>query len=65
MNRLKVGEIIKFYRIKKGVTQQELGEYCGTSRNYVSTLERCKHDPKSSFLLKCIEYLDIPFNSFF
>jgi transcriptional regulator with XRE-family HTH domain len=38
--QVKFGKAIREYRIKKGISQEQLAELCGLHRTYISDVER-------------------------
>lgn len=58
-----VGELIAFYREKKGWTQTQLGEACGytsTAQSRVSNYEKGAREPKIGELKKIAKKLEQP-----
>jgi DNA-binding XRE family transcriptional regulator len=51
----RIGRLIKEARIKSGLTQQELAEKSGTTRNYISRIENDRSDIELDTLRKIIE----------
>lgn len=47
---LKVGEKIRLYRMKSGLSQEELAERCGLYRTYIGHLENGRYLPSSYIL---------------
>lgn len=41
----KLGEILRKYRLEKGLSQEELALRCGLERVYISLIERGKRNP--------------------
>ena len=60
-----IQEKIKFYRTKKGLTQDKLSEMCHISSDYLSEIERGKKVPSLKRLLIIINVLDISLSEFF
>ena len=46
-----IGPALKKYRKQAGVTQQEIAEAAGISKNYVSAIERGAHQPTANILI--------------
>lgn len=65
MVKLEIGEVIRFYRKRKKITQQQLADFCGISKQYLSSIERNEHKPNAALLLSVIKYLNIPLDAFF
>lgn len=57
-----LGEIIKKYRIKKGLTQKELSELSHISYSYLTKIETDKKSPSPEVLVTLLILLDIPGN---
>ncbi len=56
---LDLGQKIKKFRLKKGLTQYELADKCDMNRNYIGMLERGERNPTYSTLLAVVKGLDI------
>ena len=50
--RIKLGLNIKFQRIKKGLTQEQLGELTDISTKHITKIENAKVTPSSYMLYK-------------
>ena len=57
------GQRLQSYREKAGITQQEMADACGLSKNYISAIERgihkCNADTFITYGLKCSVSLDV------
>ena len=53
------GQIIKKFRIKAGLTQEQLSEKLGISLKYISRIENGYSGIKTQTLIKCINILGI------
>ncbi len=51
----KLGVLLQQARLKKGLTQQQLAEKCGTNKSYISKIENNIKDVRISTLKKIIE----------
>ena len=51
----KLGYMIQQARIKKGMTQEELAEKCGTNKGYISKIENNVKEIRLSTLQKIVE----------
>lgn len=51
----KLGALIHEARLKKGMTQEELAERCGTNKAYISRVENNIKDVRISTLQKIVE----------
>lgn len=51
----KLGTLIQQARVKKGLTQEQLAERCGTNKGYISKVENDIKDVRISSLLKIVE----------
>jgi transcriptional regulator with XRE-family HTH domain len=54
-----VGERLKTLRIRRALTQEELAERAGLSKNAVNRLEVDKAEPRMSTLRKLAQALDV------
>lgn len=54
MDILKVfGENVKFYRTKKGISQEKFGEMCNLHRTYISDIERFNRNISRKYTENC------------
>lgn len=60
MNR--INKLIKEKRIEKGLTQQELANAIGITRNYISDIENGRYTPSLKTTIKLASYLDLNLN---
>lgn len=51
----KLGAMIHDARLKKGLTQEELAEKCGTTKSYISRIENNVKEVRISTLQKIVE----------
>jgi len=51
----KIGALIHDARLKKGLTQEELAEKCGTTKSYISKIENDIKEARISTLQKIVE----------
>lgn len=51
----KIGFIIQQARLKRGLTQEELAEKCGTNKGYISKIENDIKEVRISTLQKIVE----------
>jgi HTH-type transcriptional regulator / antitoxin HipB len=51
----KIGVLLQEARLKKGLTQEQLAEKCGTNKAYISKIENNIKDVRLSTLRKIIE----------
>lgn len=56
---------IRRIRKEKGITQEKLAEYCGTSASYIGLMETYKNIPKLSTIQKIAEALNVPVQEIF
>jgi len=54
------GEVLRAFRTRRGLTQEELAIECEMDRAYVSELERGLKEPCLSTILKLADKLDVP-----
>ncbi|MEY5034813.1 MAG: hypothetical protein RL447_1191 [Bacteroidota bacterium] len=50
----KVGFVLEQARTKRGLTQEELAQRCGTNKSYISRIENDASDIKLSTLIKIV-----------
>lgn len=50
----KVGFVLEQARTKRGMTQEELAQRCGTNKSYISRIENDASDIKLSTLIKIV-----------
>jgi len=50
-----LGAMLEEARLKKGMTQEELAEKCGTNKSYISRIENNASDIRLSTLMKIIQ----------
>lgn len=60
-----VGEKIKDFRLKKGITQQELGEYLNTTSQTISRYESGILEANQNVLFKLSDFFGVSINDFF
>lgn len=60
-----LGQRIRFERIKKGLSQEELAEKTELSRRAISCIECGVNDAKYTTLLKIVDALDIDISKLF
>ncbi len=60
-----IGKKIKELRIKKNITQEELGEYLDTTSQTISRYESGKLKTNQDILFKLAEYFNVSINDFF
>jgi PAS domain S-box-containing protein len=56
---------LKYYRNKRGLTQEELSEACHYDRTYVGKIERGAKDPSVETMIRLANELDVPLQKFF
>lgn len=59
---MRIGEEVKTARLTKGLTQDELAELVGISRNYISDIERGHYTPSVKTLAAIAKALNIDLN---
>lgn len=62
---MKIGERIKELRIEKNLSQSKLAEAIGVSQKAIDFWERSINEPKSSYIIKLVEFFNMSFNDFF
>jgi transcriptional regulator with XRE-family HTH domain len=60
-----IGEAIRYYRKKRGLTAEKLAEYVGVSQSMISQMERGQTAPSLDTLWKLSYFLEEPVFSFF
>lgn len=61
MERLSFGEVVRRYRIQRGLTQDQLAEKAGTDGSYISRLERnVEKAPGHDMAQRLISALEAP-----
>ena len=65
MIKEKVGQRIKFLRIKKGLSQEEFAFLCGLDRTYITSVERGKRNISLENLNKIAEAFEMTLCEFF
>lgn len=60
-----VGNRIKMYRKKRGITQKDLGEKLGVKHNTISSYENGTTEPEQNTLFTIAEILEVSINDFF
>ncbi|MBT6052960.1 MAG: helix-turn-helix transcriptional regulator [Candidatus Scalindua sp.] len=54
-----LGELIEIHRLKKGLTQEEVGIKLGVSRQTINHAAHDKHEPKFKLALRIADFLGI------
>lgn len=62
---MSIGENIRYYRKKKGLTQKKLAELTGLAEITIRQYESCKYEPKTENLLKIRKALDVNINQLY
>ena len=65
VDEIELGKIIQQYRIKKGLTLQELADKSGITKGYLSKIEKAKKAPPVSTLIGLAKGLDISISEIF
>ena len=60
-----VGKVIKEFRIKKGLIQEELADRLNTSQKYISRVENGASGLGDAILIKCLNELEIAPNTLY
>ena len=61
-NPADLGRVIREYRRKKGLTQQQLADHCGCSIMYLSNLERGKETAELGIAMRIVNILGLNMN---
>lgn len=56
---------IRFYRIKSGLTQEELSAIIGKNSKYIGHIERCERYISNKIIIKLMEFWNIQPAEFF
>lgn len=51
--------VLKEYRIKNNISQEELAGRCGLDRTYLSLLENCKRKPTLDVIFTICKHLNV------
>jgi len=62
---MQVGEKIRLARVSKGITQENLAQRSGLSRNTIVNYETGKRIPRTDDLVKIAKVLDVDVSVFF
>jgi transcriptional regulator with XRE-family HTH domain len=54
-----VGDNVRYFRMKKGLSQEEYAERCGFSQQYLSGLEQGKRNPTVVTVFELAQALDV------
>lgn len=56
-----IGELIRYYRQYKGMTQKDVAKHIGVPYQTISRYERNLHKPRIKRYIQLIKYLDVPY----
>ncbi len=56
---------IRSMRMRRDMTQAQLAEMCGVSRQAINTIERGRHDPSVSLAFRIARALEVPITELF
>ncbi|MFC7687925.1 helix-turn-helix domain-containing protein [Ureibacillus sp. GCM10028918] len=62
---MEIGQVIKYIRTNKKITQQELANAIGMTRPYIARIESGKNSISSDKLTDILEYCNVTYNEFF
>ncbi|QCR33424.1 helix-turn-helix domain-containing protein [Lysinibacillus sp. SGAir0095] len=62
---MEIGQVIKYIRTNKKITQQELATAIGMTRPYIARIESGKNSISSDKLTEILEYCNVTYNEFF
>lgn len=62
---IKFGEVIKELRVKKGISQEELGKRAKLHRTYIGMIERAEKNVTLENITKLCKALEIPLSKLF
>lgn len=61
---IQIGDKIRYYRIKAGMTQEELAEYVDLSQKHISRIESGYHNSHFLTIVAIAKALDVPIDAF-
>lgn len=64
-NQLKIGKFLKQLRTEKNLTQEQLAQMVGVSRNTISSIETGQFNPTAKLALVLCIALDVKFEELF
>jgi transcriptional regulator with XRE-family HTH domain len=64
IDKKEIGKLIQESRKNKEMTQQQLAEKTGLSRNYISDVENGRYTPSAETLFRICSILEIDLNNF-
>ncbi|MDI7743673.1 helix-turn-helix domain-containing protein [Lysinibacillus fusiformis] len=62
---MEIGQVIKYIRTNKKITQQELASAIGMTRPYIARIESGKNSISSDKLTEILDYCNVTYNEFF
>lgn len=62
---MEIGQVIRYIRTNKKITQQELANALGMTRPYIARIESGKNSISSDKLTEILEYCNVTYNEFF
>ncbi|KGR75134.1 helix-turn-helix domain-containing protein [Ureibacillus sinduriensis] len=62
---MEIGQVIKYIRTNKKITQQDLANAIGMTRPYIARIESGKNSISSDKLTEILEYCNVTYNEFF
>jgi len=62
---MEIGQVIKYIRTNKRITQQELASAIGMTRPYIARIESGKNSISSDKLTEILDYCNVTYNEFF
>jgi len=62
---MEIGQVIRYIRTNKKITQQELANAIGMTRPYIARIESGKNSISSDKLTEILEYCNVTYNEFF
>lgn len=65
MEKIELGQTIKKYRIKKGITIRKLSQATNISTGFIGDIEANRSRPSYENLIKLAQALDIPIEDIF
>jgi transcriptional regulator with XRE-family HTH domain len=59
----RLGKSVRFFRQRKGLSQEKLAELAGIDRTYVSPIELGKQNPSFEIIYRIAKVLDVPMST--
>lgn len=63
-NYVKIGSRIQYYRLKAGLTQDQVSEVIGVSQKHLSRIEAGYHNPHFDTIIAIAKAINVPIDAF-